>query len=107
MDAAMEKDELQTDSPGELIPNEADFLLGYATVPGFVSYRSKTRGSCHDILDILTLVNYEVGKGDANMDGGTFKQSPAPMYSLRKKLIFSRPVQFDSVSMRSGMGMAM
>ncbi|KAK7507485.1 hypothetical protein BaRGS_00001420 [Batillaria attramentaria] len=122
MDAAMEKDELQTDSPGELIPNEADFLLGYATVPGFVSYRSKTRGSWyitkltemlrkyafdHDILDILTLVNYEVGKGDANMDGGTFKQSPAPMYSLRKKLIFSRPVQFDSVSMRSGMGMAM
>ena len=30
---------------GETIPNEADFLMGYATVPGFVSYRSKTSGS--------------------------------------------------------------
>ena len=45
----------------------------------------------HDILDILTLVNYEVGKGDALIDGGLFKQSPAPMYSLRKKLIFRQP----------------
>ncbi|KAK7113279.1 uncharacterized protein [Littorina saxatilis] len=97
---------LEEDAPrGELIPNEADFLLGYATVPGFVSYRSKSRGSWyvtkltemlqkygydHDILDILTLVNFEVGKGDALIEGGVFKQSPAPMYSLRKKLIFSR-----------------
>ena len=45
----------------------------------------------HDILDVLTLVNYEVGKGDALIDGGLFKQSPAPMYSLRKKLIFRQP----------------
>lgn len=118
VDAAME-DELETDSPGQLIPNEADFLLGYATVPGFVSYRSKTRGSWyitkltemlrkfgydHDILDILTLVNYEVGKGDANMEGEIFKQSPAPMYSLRKKLMFTRPVDMhNSVSLRVGL----
>ncbi|KAK7113275.1 uncharacterized protein [Littorina saxatilis] len=98
--------EVEEDAPpAELIPNESDFLLGYATVPGFVSYRSKTRGSWyitkltemlqkhaedHDILDILTLVNFEVGKGDALIEGGHFKQSPAPMYSLRKKLIFGR-----------------
>lgn len=37
--------EVEIDGPGEVIPNEADFLLGYATVPGYVSYRSKTRGS--------------------------------------------------------------
>ncbi|XP_041346821.1 caspase-8-like, partial [Gigantopelta aegis] len=48
--------EIQTDSPYELvdvdappltkvIPNESDFLFGYATVVGFVSYRSKTQGS--------------------------------------------------------------
>ena len=36
----------EEDAPGaDLIPNEADFLLGYATVPGFVSYRSRSRGS--------------------------------------------------------------
>lgn len=47
--------------------------------------------SCrHDILDILTLVNYEVGRGDAKMEDGMFKQSPAPMYSLRKKLLFTQ-----------------
>lgn len=105
---------LETDGPGQLIPNEADFLLGYATVPGFVSYRSKTRGSWyitkltemlrkyaydHDILDILTFVNFEVGKGDADMEGNIYKQSPAPMYSLRKKLIFSRPQQTHGSNM--------
>lgn len=29
----------------EMIPNEADFLLGYATVPGYVSFRSRNHGS--------------------------------------------------------------
>ena len=29
----------------KVIPNESDFLLGYATVFGYVSYRSKTKGS--------------------------------------------------------------
>ena len=33
------------DLPPETIPNEADFLLGYATIPGFVSYRSRSMGS--------------------------------------------------------------
>ncbi len=31
--------------PSDTVPNEADFLLGYATVPGYVSYRSKMYGS--------------------------------------------------------------
>ena len=29
----------------KVIPDESDFLLGYATVFGYVSYRSKKRGS--------------------------------------------------------------
>ena len=37
--------DLNTDRPKELIPDEADFLLGYATVPGYVSYRSRSQGS--------------------------------------------------------------
>lgn len=32
-------------SPKEMIPNEADYLLGYATVPGYVSFRSRNHGS--------------------------------------------------------------
>jgi hypothetical protein len=37
--------DLTIDRPRELIPDEADFLLGYATVPGYVSYRSRSQGS--------------------------------------------------------------
>jgi hypothetical protein len=48
---------LDTDAPPtELIPNEADYLLGYATTPGFVSYRSKTRGSWY-ITKLTEMLN--------------------------------------------------
>ena len=52
---------LHRDAPGdgreETIPNEADFLLSYATLPGYVSYRSSTHGSWYitklvEMLDI-------------------------------------------------------
>ncbi|KAK7480040.1 hypothetical protein BaRGS_00028677, partial [Batillaria attramentaria] len=83
-----------------LVPNEADFLLAYSTVPGFVSVRHKTEGSwyirpltkllnehahCRDLVDILTMVNREVGKM-YTADG--FRQAPAMMSMLRKKVIF-------------------
>lgn len=32
-------------TPQSMIPDESDFLLGYATVPGYVSYRSRSAGS--------------------------------------------------------------
>ncbi|XP_046556040.1 caspase-8-like [Haliotis rubra] len=106
-----EGQEIQRDSaeveedgiPREVIPNEADFLIGYATVPGFVSYRSRSHGSWYitklaemlnkygtkyDILSVLLLVNNEVGRANAMMDGGRYKQSPAPLYTLRKKVLF-------------------
>ncbi|KAK6167944.1 hypothetical protein SNE40_021866 [Patella caerulea] len=92
-----------TPTGGEVIPNEADFLLGMATIPGFLSYRETTAGSWYitklcetlnkyashlDILGLLTVVNNEVGQANADLDGGRYKQSPAPLYTLRKKLIF-------------------
>ncbi|XP_067687875.1 caspase-10-like [Haliotis asinina] len=106
-----EGQEIQRDSaevevdgiPREVIPNEADFLIGYATVPGFVSYRSRSHGSWYitklsemlnkygtkyDLLSVLLLVNNEVGRANAMMDGGRYKQSPAPLYTLRKKVLF-------------------
>nr|KAG5694967.1 hypothetical protein BaRGS_024150 [Batillaria attramentaria] len=96
---AVEEEEVQK------IPDESDFLLGYSTIPGFVSYRNRQTGSyyirkltetldeCaedHDIHEILTMVNYSVGKDDISTVRGTRKQTPAPMYTLRKKLIFKR-----------------
>lgn len=90
----------------EMIPNESDFLVGYATVPGYVSFRSRNHGSwyirklCelvekyserHDLLSILVKVNEEVARGNAHVDGGIFKQTPAPVVTLRKKLYFFPP----------------
>ncbi|XP_038605280.1 caspase-8-like [Tachyglossus aculeatus] len=83
------------------IPDEADFLLGMATVSNCVSYRVPSTGTwyiqslCHhlrnlcplgdDILTILTKVNFEVSqKIDLNNRG---KQMPQPMFTLRKKLV--------------------
>ena len=95
--------DLTVDRPRELIPDEADFLLGYATVPGYVSYRSRSQGSWyinklsqnldkyayqHDLLSILIKVNEEVGRATANIDNGSYKQVPAPMFTLRKRIIF-------------------
>uniref|UniRef100_K7FHJ8 Caspase-8 n=1 Tax=Pelodiscus sinensis TaxID=13735 RepID=K7FHJ8_PELSI len=86
----------------ECIPNEADFLLGMATMKDFVSYRSTTQGtwyiqslcehlekSCprgEDILSILTAVNQEVSRKNDRLNQG--KQMPQPSFTLRKKLIF-------------------
>ncbi|KAL3854129.1 hypothetical protein ACJMK2_013407 [Sinanodonta woodiana] len=87
----------------EMIPNEADFVLGYATVPGYVSFRSRTSGSWYirklvqmlekyydktDLMTILVKVNEEVSKADANVDNGRYKQTPAPFVTLRKRLFF-------------------
>ncbi|XP_045703529.1 caspase-10 [Phyllostomus hastatus] len=84
------------------VPVEADFLLGLATVPGYVSFRHTTEGSWYiqslcnylkdyvprhqDILSILTAVNDDVSRR-----GGTQKQMPQPVFTLRKKVIFPVP----------------
>nr|ACP41139.1 caspase 8 [Tubifex tubifex] len=99
--ADIETDSACAPSEVETIPNEADFLLGLATVPGYVSYRSKTQGSWYittlvsmlsryanryDLLSILTRVNERVS--EAFTKEGNLKQVPAPMFTLRKKLYF-------------------
>ncbi|XP_053135575.1 caspase-10 [Hemicordylus capensis] len=87
------------------IPEEADFLLGMATVDGYLSFRHTEKGTWYiqalcnklqqlvprgeDILSILTEVNEEVSKQVGPQ--GLVKQMPQPAYTLRKKLIFPAP----------------
>ncbi|MXQ79166.1 hypothetical protein E5288_WYG000208 [Bos mutus] len=94
------------------IPDEADFLLGMATVKNYVSYRNIWNGAWYiqslcqnlrercprwsqgsvtffrgeDILTILTKVNFEVSKLDDKQRMA--KQMPQPTFTLRKKLFF-------------------
>ncbi|XP_074047757.1 caspase-8 isoform X2 [Macrotis lagotis] len=103
-DSEQQRKLLEIDSwvPRECIPNEADFLLGMATVDDFISYRHITEGTWYiqslcknlkercprgeHILDILTEVNSEVSqKMDLSNKG---KQMPQPRYTLTKKLFF-------------------
>ena len=76
------------------IPQEADFLLAFATPPGYVAYRDPDRGSTYiqklvdvlgkyhsttHLLDMLTEVNRRVAE-----DGAI--QIPAPTHTLRKQV---------------------
>ncbi|NWU58435.1 CASPA protein, partial [Dromas ardeola] len=94
----------QTISP-ESIPEEADFLLGMATIDGYASFRHVQHGAWYiqslcsklqllvprgeDILSILTEVNEDVGRRVDRL--GTKKQMPQPAYTLRRKFIFPIP----------------
>ena len=91
-------------------PKHSDFLYGFSTVDGYVSYRDKNEGSqyvrcfveafrehvAHDhILDILTVVNHEVSKIDTQRPLSTnrnrtkiCKQMPEVRHTLRKKVRF-------------------
>ncbi|MBZ3884721.1 Caspase-10 [Sciurus carolinensis] len=87
------------------VPNEADFLLGLATVPGYVSFRHIQNGSWYiqslckhlkklvprqeDILSILTAVNDDVSQQMCR--DGTRRQIPQPAFTLRKKIVFPVP----------------
>ncbi|NXU62242.1 CASPA protein, partial [Horornis vulcanius] len=93
-------------SLSESIPEEADFLLGMATVDGCVSFRHIEEGTWYiqalcsklqllvprgeDILSILTQVNEDVAKRVS--PSGTKKQMPQPAYTLRRKFIFPIPM---------------
>ncbi|NXO34506.1 CASPA protein, partial [Locustella ochotensis] len=93
-------------SLSESIPEEADFLLGMATVDGCVSFRHTEEGTWYiqalcsklqllvprgeDILSILTQVNEDVAKRVS--PSGTKKQMPQPAYTLRRKFIFPIPM---------------
>jgi len=88
------------DSLYHSLPSEADFLFGYATPPGRVSFRSTEHGSWYisslcqvlkdhahqlDLLSMLTIVNKEVCKAYTSQG---HKQCPAPVSQLRKQVWF-------------------
>ena len=82
------------------LPSEADFLFGYATPPGSVSWRSPRYGSWYisklcevlvdnapqqDLLSMLTMVNSKVSEAYTTQG---YKQCPAPVTLLRKQVWF-------------------
>ena len=82
------------------LPSEADFLFGYATPPGNVSWRSPRYGSWYisklcevfvdyapqqDLLSMLTIVNDKVSEAYTTQG---YKQCPAPVTLLRKQVWF-------------------
>jgi hypothetical protein len=106
--AIPQNNDIETDGPradtGPDVPNEADLLLYYATVPGYVSYRSKSQGSWfinalvknldkyhnqYDVATILSNVNSEVAQQAAPIDGGLYKQIPMYHTTLRKRIFFA------------------
>ncbi|XP_060944555.1 caspase-8 [Limanda limanda] len=94
-----------SDAPKESIPAEADFLMSMATVPSFVSFRDRKRGTwfiqslCKnlvelvpgglDLLSILTKVNDDVSLQTKHE--GAKKQMPQQATTLRKKVVFPVP----------------
>ncbi|XP_016342972.1 caspase-8-like isoform X4 [Sinocyclocheilus anshuiensis] len=91
--------------PRDSIPEMADYLLAMSTVPHYVSYREKGRGTwfiqslCHslqllvprgiDLLSILTQVNSDVSKKTDK--SGLRKQMPQPEFTLTKRVVFPPP----------------
>ena len=88
------------DSFRHSLPSEADFLFGYATPPGNVSWRSPRYGSWYisklcevfvdyapqqDLLSMLTIVNHKVSEAYTTQG---YKQCPAPVTLLRKQVWF-------------------
>ena len=85
----------------QALPTEADFLLAYATVPGYVSWRNSEYGSwfikalvdvMHEqaktehLMDMLIEVNRRVAEDFQSK--GRNKQIPAPSCLLTRKLYF-------------------
>ena len=90
----------QEDALRHSLPSEADFLFGYATPPGNVSWRSPRYGSWYisklcevlvdnspqqDLLSMLTMVNSKVSEAYTTQG---YKQCPAPVTLLRKQVWF-------------------
>lgn len=82
-------------------PNESHFLLGYATPPGYVSWRSQIHGSWYisklcevfrkycdqfDVMTMMVKVNDEVSEAFTRQG---YKQCPAPVVTLRRRIYFN------------------
>ena len=99
----MMTDDSDTTIDGKLrsIPSAADMFVGYATIPGFVSWRNSERGSWfvqsiiktfreyskeEHLIDMMVRVNQCVAtEFEAS---GHNKQVPSPVVRLTKKLYF-------------------
>jgi len=95
--------EQQKDGPekiNNLLPSEADFFFGYATPPGYASWRSTECGTWYisslcnvlvdnapqqDLLSMSTMVTDKVSKAYTK-EG--YKQCPVPVSQLRKQVWF-------------------
>ncbi|XP_074656385.1 uncharacterized protein LOC141909701 [Tubulanus polymorphus] len=90
---------------GLRIPNEADVLIAYATVPGYFAYRHTEEGSwfiqtlCNVMKDnylsldlgrMLTRVQRKVAKKVNKKENNEYKQMPCVVTTLRKDLYFTR-----------------
>lgn len=98
----MEEDETDGGGYAAALPDEADFILAYATTPGYVSWRNSAFGTWfikaltdvmyeqaheEDFLSMLTEVNRKVAEEFESR--GKNKQMPAPVTMLRYKLFFT------------------
>ncbi|XP_051566451.1 LOW QUALITY PROTEIN: caspase-8 [Myxocyprinus asiaticus] len=91
--------------PRDTIPEAADYLFAMSTVPHYVSYRERDKGTwfiqslCYnlqllvprgvDLLSILTRVNFDVSRKTDKSD--VKKQMPQPEFTLTKRVVFPVP----------------
>ena len=101
-DEILGQDETDGGGYNQALPDEADFILAYATTPGYVSWRNSAFGTwfikaftdtmyekveTEHLMDILTEVNRKVAEEYESR--GKQKQMPAPVSMLRYKLFLS------------------
>eukprot|EP00118_Oscarella_pearsei_P006740 m.31082 g.31082 ORF g.31082 m.31082 type:complete len:365 (+) comp31435_c0_seq1:81-1175(+) len=95
----------QHDGSSICLPTDADFLLSYATTPGYASFRNSVHGSWfiqaldsvirshahrEHLLDLLTRVNQKIAV-EFTSNPGDRKQMPAIVSMLTKKLYLFQP----------------
>lgn len=99
--AAFPTDKLERFVEPETLPAEADMLVAYSTVPGYVSWSNLKKGSwfiqaivdvfstyahTEDVVSMLVRVNGKVARGFESFNRK--KQIPAPVIMLTKKVFF-------------------
>ncbi|XP_034484452.1 caspase-like [Drosophila innubila] len=94
------------------IPDEADFLIAYSTIPGFVSFRNTIEGSwfiqslcqeleengrSYDLLTLLTFVNRRVAN-ESKEEKEVVKQMPSIDSRLRHLVYFKEKSKSTATS---------
>nr|WBU47208.1 caspase-3 [Corbicula fluminea] len=114
-DSASPKYTHTNDDSEILVPDGADMLIGYSTMPMFTSFRDKTTGSFYirtlcdvlgencdryDLVTILTEVNRRVAIKNLGLDaqGDIRKQMPCFTSSLRKLLYLRKQNSIETTT---------